>query len=147
MLRGSPQENVLPQDATGWINYRIAPGHSSTAVLGHARDATRGLAVEVEWERPPYEPSGVSSTRSDAFRLIATLASERGGVPVAPGLVTATTDSRSFADLARDVYRYQPIHASIREFEMIHGTDEHLTLENLDRLVTFYARLIATAAR
>ena len=24
MLRGSPKENVLPQDATAWINYRIA---------------------------------------------------------------------------------------------------------------------------
>jgi len=147
MLRGSPQENVLPQDAAAWINYRIAPGHSAAAVLDHARAATGGLAVEIDWQRPPYEPSRVSSTGSDAFRLIATLASERGSVPVAPGLVTATTDSRSFADLAGDVYRYQPIHASMREFEMIHGTDEHLKLENLERLVTFYARLVATAAR
>lgn len=147
MLRGSPQENVLPQDAAAWINYRIAPGHSASAVLAHARAATRSLTVDIGWERPPYEPSRVSSTGSDAFRLIATLASADGSVPVAPGLVTATTDSRSFADIARDVYRYQPIHASMREFEMIHGSDEHLTLENLERLVTFYARLVATAAR
>ena len=29
---------------------------------------------------------------------------------------------------------------------MIHGTNEHLTLENLRQCVDFYARLIATAA-
>jgi hypothetical protein len=25
MLKGSPKENVLPQDATGWINYALRP--------------------------------------------------------------------------------------------------------------------------
>jgi acetylornithine deacetylase/succinyl-diaminopimelate desuccinylase-like protein len=29
---------------------------------------------------------------------------------------------------------------------MIHGTNEHLTLANLEQCVSFYARLIATAA-
>jgi acetylornithine deacetylase/succinyl-diaminopimelate desuccinylase-like protein len=30
---------------------------------------------------------------------------------------------------------------------MIHGTNEHMTLDNLLRTAEFYARLIATAAR
>jgi carboxypeptidase PM20D1 len=68
-------------------------------------------------------------------------------VPVAPGLVTATTDSRSFVGVARDIYRFQPIVASMREFEMIHGTNEHVTFDNLSRLTGFYSRLVATAAR
>ena len=34
MLKGSPKENVLPQDATAWINYRIAPGDTSAKVAG-----------------------------------------------------------------------------------------------------------------
>jgi carboxypeptidase PM20D1 len=147
MLRGSPKENVLPQDAAAWINYRIAPGHSSAAVLARAREATRGLGVEIDWERPPDEPSSVSSVGSQAYRTLAALASDDNGVPVAPGLVTATTDSRSFAGIAQDVYRFQPIVASVDEFRMIHGTDEHLTLENLRRMLAFYARLIATVAR
>ena len=29
---------------------------------------------------------------------------------------------------------------------MIHGTNEHMTLENLERMTDFYTRLIATAA-
>jgi carboxypeptidase PM20D1 len=66
---------------------------------------------------------------------------------VAPGLVTATTDSRSLTGVATDIYRFQAIVASLREFEMIHGTNEHLTLDNLARMTSFYTRLIATTAR
>jgi len=146
MLRGSPKENVLPQDAAAWINYRIAPGQTAAEVIEHARAATRRLAVAVEWERPPYEPSPVSSITSRGWRLIAAAASRGGELPVAPGLVTATTDSRSMATVAADVYRFQPIVASLREFEMIHGSNEHLTLANLERLTGFYTQLIGTAA-
>ncbi len=147
MLRGSPKENVLPQDATGWINYRIAPGHSAGEVLQHAEDATRGLGVDVEWVQPPYDPSPVSSITSDGYRVIAAAASDGGRLPVAPGLVNATTDSRHFATLANDVYRFQPLVASLGEIEMIHGTNEHLTLENLQRMTEFYGQVIATVAR
>jgi carboxypeptidase PM20D1 len=147
MLRGSPKENVLPQDAAAWINYRIAPGTTSQEVLERARRATDGLDVQVEWVRPPYEAPPVSSATSRGYQIVAALAADGGRTPVAPGLVTATTDSRSFAAMAEDVYRFQPIVASIREFEMIHGTDEHLTLDNLQRLTDFYTRLIGTAAR
>ena len=79
--------------------------------------------------------------------MLAELAADGGRWPVAPGLVTATTDSRSFSRIADDVYRFQPIVASVDDFAMIHGTDEHLTLENLERMLRFYVRLITTAAR
>jgi carboxypeptidase PM20D1 len=147
MLRGSPKENVLPQDAAGWINYRIASGHSADGVLQHAMDSTRGLGVNVEWAQPPYDPSPVSSITSDGYRIIAAAAGDGGRLPVAPGLVNATTDSRYFAAVADDVYRFQPLVLSLRDIEMIHGTDEHLTLENLRRMIEFYAQVIATAAR
>jgi carboxypeptidase PM20D1 len=147
MLRGSPKENVLPQDATAWINYRIAPGQTAAQVMEHARSATKNLEVELAWEGRAYDPPPVSSDDSDAYRLIAALASDGGKLPVAPGLVTATTDSRYLAGIADNVYRFSPMVASMRDFEMIHGTNERMTLENLGRMTGFYSRLIATAAR
>jgi carboxypeptidase PM20D1 len=146
MLRGSPKENVLPQDATAWINYRILPGQTAAEVMQRAKDATKGLDVQLAWEGRAYDPPPVSSSDSDAYQLIAALASDGGKVPVAPGLVTATTDSRYLAGIAQSVYRFQPIVASLRDFEMIHGTNEHMTLDNLGRMTEFYTRLIATAA-
>ena len=118
MLRGSPKENVLPQDATAWINYRIAPGQTAAQVMEHARSATKDLEVELAWEGRAYDPPPVSSDDSDAYRLIAALASDGGKLPVAPGLVTATTDSRSLAGIAQNVYRFSPMvasHARVRD--------------------------------
>jgi carboxypeptidase PM20D1 len=71
MLRGSPKENVLPQDAAAWINYRIAPGSTAAGVLQRARDATSGLDVQLGWDGPAYDPSPVSSSTSSAYRLLA----------------------------------------------------------------------------
>ncbi|ATQ41302.1 M20 family peptidase [Caulobacter mirabilis] len=147
MLKGSPKENVLPQDATAWINYRIAPGQTRADVMARAKAATKGLAVDLSWEAPGgNDPSPVSSTSSEGWKLLAALASDGGKTPVAPGLVTAGTDSRYMTGVAKDVYRFAPMHASIAEFGMIHGTNEHMSLENLRRMTDFYTRLIATAA-
>jgi carboxypeptidase PM20D1 len=146
MLRGSPKENVLPQDAAAWINYRILPGQTAAEVLEHAKRATSPYDVKLAWEGRAYDPPPVSSPDSDAYRTIAALASDGGTVPVAPGLVTATTDSRYLAGIAENIYRFQPIVAALRDFEMIHGTNEHMTLDNLGRMTEFYSRLIATAA-
>lgn len=148
MLRGSPKENVLPQEAIAWINYRIAPQDSAESVMERARQATRDLDVQLEWEGGvAYDPAPVSSTSARAYKLLAALASDGGRMPVAPGLVTATTDSRHMVGLATNVYRFQPIVIKLDEFPMIHGTDEHMTLDNLRRLCEFYARLVATATR
>ena len=68
------------------------------------------------------------------------------GAPVAPGLVTAATDSRWLSPVARDVYRFQPVELALSDVQLIHGTNEHLSLTSLEKMVQFYARLIATAA-
>ena len=146
MLRGSPKENVLPQDAAAWINYRIAPGDTSTGVMAKARAAVGRLPVALSWVNPPIEPSPVSSTASEGWKVVSAVAGRVTGAPVAPSLVTAGTDSRYMQGVANDVYRFQPMAFGLKDIEMIHGTNEHLTLENLRQCVDFYARLIATAA-
>lgn len=146
MLKGSPKENVLPQDATAWINYRIAPGDTSADVMARAKQASGALPVAFAWERPPAEPSPVSSTASDGWKTLAAVAAATTGAPVAPSLVTAATDSRFLQPVAKDVYRFQPMDFGLADIGMIHGTNEHMTLKNLEQAVQFYARLVATAA-
>jgi carboxypeptidase PM20D1 len=146
MLEGSPKENVLPQDAHALINHRIQPGHSSAEIMAHHQTSVSGLPVKLTWESPPREPSPVSSTQSEGWKIIAALAGAESGAPVAPTLVTAGTDSRELVGVARDVYRFAPFVATMDETRMIHGTNEHMTLANLERMVRFYRRLIETAA-
>jgi len=147
MLKGSPKENVLPQDATAWINYRFAPGDDSAGLMARAKAAVQELPVTLAWEKPPREASPISSTTSEGWKVLAAVAHEVSGAPVVPGLVIAGTDSRYLQPVARDIYRFQPISLSLADITTLHGTNEHLTLENLERMVQFYAQLIATAAR
>jgi carboxypeptidase PM20D1 len=146
MLKGSPKENVLPQAATAWINYRIAPGDTSATVMAQAKAAVGGAPVTLAWNRPPNEPSPVSSISSWGWKTVAATAQAVSDAPVAPSLVTAGTDSRYMHPVARDVYRFQPVELGMKDIEIIHGTNEHMTLKNLARMVEFYQRLIVTAA-
>lgn len=146
MLKGSPKENVLPQDATAWINYRIAPGDTPDSVMARARSAVGDLPVTLSWNGAPAAPSAVSSTASLGWSLVSATAAAVSGAPVAPSLVTAATDSRWMSPVARDIYRFQPVELALSDVQLIHGTNEHLTLRNLEKMVQFYARLIATAA-
>ena len=146
MLKGSPKENVLPQDATAWINYRIAPGETSATVMARAKAAVGDLPVTLTWSARPNEPTPVSSTSSWGWKVLAATAGAVADAPVAPSLVTAGTDSRFLTPVAKDVYRFQPVEFSLKDIEMIHGTNEHMTLKNLENMVQFYARLIVTAA-
>ena len=147
MLKGSPKENVLPQDATAWINYRIAPGDTAATVLARAKSATGSLPVDLAWVSPPNEPSPVSSTSSWGWKVVAATAGAVADAPVAPSLVTAGTDSRFLTPVAKDVYRFQPVEFDLKDVAMIHGTNEHMTLKNLEKMVQFYARLVVTAAQ
>ena len=148
MLTGSPKENVLPQTATALINYRIAPWDSSAKVLARARGAVGNLPVTVNFlNSTAREPSPVSSSNSLGWNLIAaTVTADRPGLVVSPYLVVAGTDSRSMTPVSNDVYRFQAISLASGDIKMIHGTNEHMTLDNLTSLIRFYARLIATAA-
>jgi carboxypeptidase PM20D1 len=145
MLKGSPKENVLPQDATAWINYRIAPGDTSASVMARAKAAVGDLPVTLAWNAQPNEPSPVSSTRSWGWKVLSATAGAVADAPVAPSLVTAGTDSRFLTPVAKDVYRFQPLELSLKDVAMIHGTNEHMTLKNLEKMVQFYARLIVTS--
>jgi carboxypeptidase PM20D1 len=147
MLEGSPKENVLPQSANALVNFRIAPWSSSKEVMAHAKRSVGGLPVELSWLKEPREPSPVSSTQSQGWKLIsATAQAEVPSAVVAPYLVVGGTDSRNMAPLSDDVYRFFAVRLKTKDTAMIHGTNEHMTLDNLKRMISFYARLIKTSA-
>jgi carboxypeptidase PM20D1 len=147
MLQGSPKENVLPQSAIGLINYRIAPWDTSADVMARAKAAVGNLPVELSWVKPPIEPSLVSSTRSEGWKMVvnaARIADPK--LPIAPFLVVGGTDSRYFGGVADDVYRFQPMRVNIADTKVIHGTNEHISIANLKSMIEYYARLISLSA-
>jgi len=146
LLQGSAKENVLPQDANAQINYRMAPGDSSADVMARAKRAVGKLPVELSFSGYVNEATDVSSQDNEGFRTIAALVRQTEHVPAAPALMAAGTDSRYLAPLTSNIYKFTFVRAPIGESTMLHGVNEHITLNNLGRLMQFYARLIATTA-
>jgi carboxypeptidase PM20D1 len=148
MIAGGVRPNVLPGEATAAINFRIHPRDSAADLLRRARQAVADLeGVSVEWGEAPREASPISSTTSSSYALIAALSREiLPEAPVAPGLVVAGTDSRLYADVAENVYRFQPILLTNADLEMLHGLNERLSIANFDHMIRFYVGLMEAGA-
>jgi carboxypeptidase PM20D1 len=56
------------------------------------------------------------------------------------------TDSRFFAPIADDVYRFSPFSASPADMTRIHGTGERFPIADADRAVDFFTRLVRRTA-
>jgi carboxypeptidase PM20D1 len=148
MIDGGVRTNVLPGEATAFINLRIHPRDTIDDLLATARAAVADLeGVTVEWADEPREASPVSRSDSSSYALIAALShAALPEAPVAPGLVLAGTDSRLYGDVAENVYRYQPLLLGPEDWEAVHGLNEHVSVENFERLIRFYAGLMEAGA-
>lgn len=142
MLAGAERENVLATDARATLNLRIAPGDTVESVLQHLRQSLDGLPVTLDLIGEGRDPAPVSPTDTEGYRLIAGLAHSLFGVSVAPAPVIAATDSRSMTAVSRHIYRFQPVQLTLAETQMIHGLDEQLRLDALEKMIRFYGALL-----
>lgn len=142
MAEASNASNVLPQSASGTVNFRILPGETRADVVAHIKKVSGKIDVEVEMLKGT-EPSEVSSATSDSFLAIKNVISHVfEDTLVAPYLVMAATDSRYYGPVADNVYRFAPITLSKSDLKGIHGTNEKISFENLRTCVSFYTHLM-----
>jgi carboxypeptidase PM20D1 len=52
------------------------------------------------------------------------------------------TDSRHYAPIATDIYRFLPLRVTGKDLERIHGVDERIGVDTYADLIGFLARLI-----
>ena len=146
IISGGTKENVLPQLAEATINYRIHPSDNVAGVLARAKRLVDDDRIVIETLEAD-EPSPRSSTTSAGYRAIAAATTAIfGAVPIAPSLTIAGTDSKHYADVADDNYRFSPFIYTPEDLEGIHGTNEHVRVEALARACAWYEALIREEA-
>ena len=67
-------------------------------------------------------------------------------VVVAPGLMLGGTDSRHYAPIADNTFRFSPVRANSDDLKRFHGTNERLSIEGYAEMIRFYRRLIENTA-
>ena len=89
------------------------------------------------------EPSAASDIEAASFSIIhRTIRQTAPEALVAPALLVAATDSRHYAGLTKNIYRFLPITLRSGDAKRYHGIDERISIQDYERCINFYAKLI-----
>ena len=145
MISSGLKSNVLPSEAKAKINFRILQGDSVEKVKRHIENVINDDDIDVKiLDNELYSnPSNVSNINSPSFNIIhKTIKEIYNDILVAPGLVVATTDSRYYQSISKDIYRFMPIALSSDDLSMIHGYNEKISVSAYLDMIQFYIQLI-----
>lgn len=147
MLIGSPQENVLPQEAVAAINYRLHPRDTTESLIAHVRAVVDDEGIEIAPREGFWrEASAVSSHETEGFgQLSQTFREVFGELVVVPGLTIAGTDTKHYSTVADDSYRINPFIFTSEDIPRLHGVDERISVEAMGKAVQFYIQLLKNA--
>jgi carboxypeptidase PM20D1 len=147
IVRAGNKDNVLPGRAEAAVNFRVLPGDTIDSVEAHLRKQLGNDEIKIKRYPGNSEASPVSPTDSAGYRTIER--SVRQSFPdaiVAPGLMTAATDSRHFSILSDAVFRFSPFRMKNEDLARFHGTNERLAISNYGEMIGFYQQLLRNAS-
>jgi carboxypeptidase PM20D1 len=146
MLSAGIKDNVLPPEATGVVNFRIRPGETMETVTAQVREIINDTMIVVEpTDSARTNPSPVSDTDSDAYKLIAnTIRGMAPGetLPVLPYLVMGGTDAKYWGPHSTRVFRFLAIPLGDGDVARIHGVNERVSVSDYATAVSFFANLL-----
>lgn len=148
IVRAGNKDNVLPGRAEAAVNFRVLPGDTLAGVETHLRKALGNDGIKIKPYPGNAEPSPVSPTDSAGYLAVQKAVREVfQDAVVAPGLMTAATDSRHFSGLSDSVYRFSPYRVKSEDLPRFHGTNERLALSNYAEMIQFYTQLLRNTAQ
>jgi acetylornithine deacetylase/succinyl-diaminopimelate desuccinylase-like protein len=130
MLKAGYKANVIPSTAEGVVDCRILPGREE-AFLREV-DELLGPDVTREWvtHLPPVE-TPFDGALIDA--MAAALRTEDPDAQIAPYMISAGTDAKSFAELGMRCYGFSPLQLppDLDFAGLFHGIDERVPVDAL----------------
>jgi acetylornithine deacetylase/succinyl-diaminopimelate desuccinylase-like protein len=133
MLTAGIKVNVIPSAAEAGLDCRLLPGTDANAFLARLRDLLGDSRISVEFIQKPAgaPPSPTSGELWDAMRKV--VATDFPDAFVVPWMTAGGTDSRFLRERAVPTYGFVPVVLDKGELARVHGVDERLSVENLDR--------------
>ncbi len=142
MSSASPAANVLPQQASVTVNFRIMPGETIEDVRKHIEKYMGGENVEIEFIKGK-EPSIVSPTNTRAFDTLKRLSVSLDEKNiVAPYLVMGGTDAYNYENVCSNIYRFAPFTVDTALLLTTHSTNERIPVSQLTQGIAFFKRYI-----
>jgi carboxypeptidase PM20D1 len=136
------KDNVIPKHAEAVINLRPLPEEDNTKLIEEIKSILNDERIKLEVVTS-LKSSEVSSIHSKGFSILTkTIKEVFPDVIVAPSLMIAGTDSKHYADLSSNIYRFLPIRLKKDDLSKIHGQDEKISVDGYKDVVRFYHQLL-----
>ena len=123
----------IPSTAQAALDCRLLPGTDPQAALKRIRDLLGDSRISIDFiQRPEEAPE--SPAEGDAWEAIKKVVRrDFPGAVTVPSMTAGGTDSRFLRLHGVPSYGFVPIVLDQREEERVHGVDERLSVENLNR--------------
>jgi len=150
MASAGTKLNVIPSEATAFVDGRLVPGQTDQSFLAEVR-AVIGDAIDIEIVN--YFP-GRENARVKGDPLYEAICSnvretDPAGVPI-PYMITGFTDAQYFGRLGATCYGYAPVRFpagdGIKFNTLVHGHDERIHVEGYKWGVEAFVRLVSRFA-
>ena len=142
MAEGSNAENVIPPEGKIVSNMRLNPEDNIDTALEYLKKTVDNDRIEIKLING-MNPSRISVPYCNAWDKVATaVASTWRGSLVAPYLMVQCSDSRHYGRISDKVYRFSAMDLTSEERATIHGNNERIRVETVEKAVEFYIRLI-----
>jgi len=143
MASGSPQDNVLPQEAHIIMNSRLIPGDTVESVKRHLEALCEGTGAKVKIYKGGSEASPVSPSDTVAFSTLEDLVEEYyPGTVMVPYIQLGASDSKNYYNVCDNVYRIMPFYFPYWVTNMGHRADERIPVEALEKGVRLFMDFI-----
>ncbi len=132
MLHGSDKINIIPQAATAELDCRLLPGEAPGDFVQELKRVVGDDGIEMETTLNFGNTSSpFGSHLVEAVREVVSRHHERA--EVVPNILSGFTDSHYFRDLGIHCYGFMPFLLVDDELRRIHGNDERISVENMER--------------
>ena len=141
-MQGSSASNVIPPEASMVSNMRLNPADTIDSALEYVKKTVNDDNIEIGVIHG-MNPSRISKTDCEAYQKVARAVSETwNGCIVSPYLMVQCSDCRHYGRISDKVYRFSAMDMTSEERATIHGNNERIRIEAVNKAVEFYIRLI-----
>ncbi len=142
------KDNVVPTKAEAVVNFRTLPGETSADVVAHLKKVMADDRVRITVLDGLKEPAPVSPVDVPGFNIIqTTLKQVYPEALVAPTMMIASSDSRKYIDVCKNIYNFAPMIVTSEDLERIHGLNERNRIEDYKRGIGFYYQLLRNSIK
>lgn len=141
-LNGGNQINVIPNHVEAGINCRLSSFDTVDDVINHIKKVINDPDIKISYvnQNKMYPECSFKTEGYDIIKE--TVIETYNGTVVAPFVMLGGTDARHYCEISDCVIRFTPMKLTNEDRKGVHGLNEKVKVETLEKCLEFYRRLL-----